>query len=344
LTASGGVTSPGADSSRNNEAYGGAYGAYPAAGANWGASATNNTAVGRSALGYSTDGYYNTAVGDRALLSTTSGYGNTAVGIVSLTSNTTGQGNSAFGRQALQANTIGSTNNAFGQGSLASVTGNDNNCAFGTNSLNLDTGSDNAAFGHRALEYQTAANYNTALGAWAGRTNITGSNNINIGYRAGYYNTSGNKVYIDSINRGSEAAENSSSLITGQFDADTASQWVQVAGAFKAQASIQAGTSSDSDTSYHPAFRIKKITGTTGANEGDETTTAHNLTASKILSINAVVWYTSTQGFPPEYQSDAENQYSVYFTSSYVAIHLSATNSGNIKSKSYTVTIMYEYP
>ena len=114
--------------------------------------ASNNTAVGRSALQSNTTGTANTAIGKDALLANTTANNNTAVGMDALTANTTGSENTAVGQNALLANT---------------------------------TASDNVGIGHSALEANTTGAANTALGKNSGKANTTGSSNVYLGRDTG---------------------------------------------------------------------------------------------------------------------------------------------------------------
>jgi len=75
--------------------------------------ATDNTAIGNSALYFNTSSQ-NTANGSVALYSNTTGANNTASGYSALYSNTTGADNVATGFNALYSNTTGNSNTAVG--------------------------------------------------------------------------------------------------------------------------------------------------------------------------------------------------------------------------------------
>ena len=127
-------------------------------------SATDNTAVGASALNADTTGADNSAFGSQALRNNTSYY------------------NSAFGFQALQNNTTGGANNAFGTFALSANTTGGQNAAFGYQALSANTtGIYNSAFGFGALRSLTVGDHNIALGDDAGSTLSSGSSNIYIG-------------------------------------------------------------------------------------------------------------------------------------------------------------------
>ena len=126
--------------------------------------ASNNTAIGSTALNNNTFGADNTAVGAQALLDNDDGDNNTAIGVQALSNNGIGNENTAAGVDALFNNTSGSFNNAIGNEAL----------------LNNTTGNSNTAIGFNALESNLTGSNNIALGAQAG-LNVSGNNNIDIG-------------------------------------------------------------------------------------------------------------------------------------------------------------------
>jgi hypothetical protein len=92
-----------------------------------------------------------------------------------------------------------------------------------------------------------------------------------------------------------------------------------------------------------PAVKVKKLTGTTGAAQGDIIPISHGLTSTKILSITVLVQfeangqyvphsYTNTNGYQFDFFSDATN----------IQIRNHPTNSGQILSKPIKVMITYE--
>jgi len=132
--------------------------------------ASNNTAVGTSALQLNTTGANNVAVGSAALTSNTTASFNTAVGKDALANNTTGSENTAIGYNALDANTTGSNNTATGSGAL------------GAN----ETSANNTAYGYATLIANVSGGSNTAIGYNAGygsstNGNVSGDNNTFIG-------------------------------------------------------------------------------------------------------------------------------------------------------------------
>ena len=137
---------------------------------------------------------------------------NTALGNQALPSNTSGDSNTAIGNQALDANTTGSDNIAVGRKALLlNVTG-ANNIAVGVSALHNTTGSYNTAVGHTALTFNTTGSRNVAIGASAG------SRSTNLSDR----------LYIDNWDRGSQAADDMSSLIYGVFDTLVTNQTLRI--------------------------------------------------------------------------------------------------------------------
>lgn len=220
--------------------------------------ASQNTALGDSALKTLTTGYENVAIGNYALNLNTTGQRNTAVGVSSLASNTIGDHNIAFGQNALLSNTegvyntalgidalhdntLGSYNIAVGQNALLSNTLADYNVAVGYDALNFNTegydnvavgtlasynqttGFYNVAVGYAALDKNTTHVSNVAVGAFAGYTGDT-NGNVFLGYRAGFYETVGNKLFIDNASRTDEADGRLKALIYGIFAATVAGQ------------------------------------------------------------------------------------------------------------------------
>lgn len=185
-----------------------------------------NTAAGVGALLYNTQGNDNTANGGYALYSNTSGNENTAAGYDALERNTTGNYNTASGAGALFSNTLGSLNTAVGYstlfmnaasantalGSFAlySNTALSGNTAIGDSALyslsyNVAITAGNVAVGNSALCNNQAVtmagtcSFNTAVGQWAMRHNISGFYNTANGGAALYSNVSGSNVTAEGV-------------------------------------------------------------------------------------------------------------------------------------------------
>lgn len=94
-----------------------------------------------------------------------------------------------------------------------------------------------------------------------------------------------------------------------------------------------------------PALQCKKLTGTTGAAQGNLVTVAHGLTGAKILGLDVAVANSANNGILPNIASlggSAGFEYSVWWDGTNVSLYNSAANSANILSKAFTVLITYE--
>ena len=91
-----------------------------------------------------------------------------------------------------------------------------------------------------------------------------------------------------------------------------------------------------------PVIKMKKLTGTTGASEGDTTDIAHGLDKTKVLGME--VWVTNSSGnrVPPVFTSLAEHEYDAFISTTNVRIQLTATNSGSIVNGAITILLTYE--
>jgi hypothetical protein len=168
--------------------------------------ASNNVAVGKSAMASQTTGGANTVIGDSALGSDTTGLYAVAVGNGALLTqnftDSTQNYNVAVGTFAGKLITTGNQNVLVGGGAGDSLTDADNNVAIGYAALSSDTlGSSSVAIGKDALFAQNqttaAATYNVAVGVSAGANVTTGTLNTFIGGLAGDANTTGaNNTYI----------------------------------------------------------------------------------------------------------------------------------------------------
>ena len=87
---------------------------------------------------------------------------------------------------------------------------------------------------------------------------------------------------------------------------------------------------------------MKKLTGTTGATEGNLTSIAHGLTISKVIGYHVLVTQASGNKIPPEYTSVAGYEFSAFLDSTNVKVQLHATNSENLLSKAISVLINHE--
>ena len=173
---------------------------------------TQNAVLGSAALSANTTGAQNTAIGWGSLYSNDDGSYNTAVGAWTMSSNTTGGQNTALGYGALTHNTFATNNTAIGWSALVNSTGVSNtavgaaalknnhlgysNTAIGVNALFNNGGAianNNTAIGIATLYNTTNAQFNTALGHYAGSQFNNGYNNVFLGANtdvngAGYFN------------------------------------------------------------------------------------------------------------------------------------------------------------
>lgn len=88
-------------------------------------------------------------------------------------------------------------------------------------------------------------------------------------------------------------------------------------------------------------LKCKIVSGTSAAAEGGVTTIAHNLTPGSIVAVTALMEFSSGQKVTPAYKGAAEYEYYLTQTTANVQIELSATNSGNLLSKLFYITIWY---
>ncbi len=87
--------------------------------------------------------------------------------------------------------------------------------------------------------------------------------------------------------------------------------------------------------------KTKKLTGTTGATEGDTTDIPHGLTRSKILGAQVFIQGTNNN-IPPGFIDTTELEYYFFISDTNVSVLLHATNSGSLRSKPITVYIIYK--
>lgn len=224
-----------------------------------------STAVGLNTLTANIDGHHCIAFGQNALLSNTSGTYNTALGIDALHDNTTGYYNVAVGQNALLTCIDGFNNTAIGIDALKVLTsGRDNTVVGQTAGYAITSGFYNTALGQGALHGCTNHVANTAIGQWAGYTNDA-NYSVFLGYQAGYFETAGNKLFIDNQQRASEADARLKALIYGIFDAATANQWLYVNGNLLVREYLNqsAGSVVASATTITPTGQIFHVSGTT---------------------------------------------------------------------------------
>jgi hypothetical protein len=192
---------------------------------------TLNTALGYGSLGSNVNGDRNVAVGNSAI-NYSLGNDNVAVGYYSLYgfNGATTERVVAIGGYAGQYS-IGSDNVYVGYESGLS-----SNLVTSLNTFNVGVGNytlrnittsaatNNTAVGHAALNKNTTGAYNTGIGNNALQAGTTGVNNVALGYHAGFNNSLDRRLFIDGIDRGSEANDSTKSIIYGRMHATSTDQ------------------------------------------------------------------------------------------------------------------------
>lgn len=152
--------------------------------AGFGNTASENVAIGNSALSSNNSGGSNTAVGSSSMLLNETGSQNCAFGQSALLFNRSGGNNVALGYFALRSNQ-NSDSTAVGTNALQSNFEGQQNTAIGSQTLTVNaSGSENTCVGYQAMRNDVSGNQNTAIGAQALVANISGSNITCIGYGA----------------------------------------------------------------------------------------------------------------------------------------------------------------
>jgi hypothetical protein len=92
-----------------------------------------------------------------------------------------------------------------------------------------------------------------------------------------------------------------------------------------------------------PFIKVKKLTSTTGAAQGDIIPVPHGLTSTKILSITVLVQFeTNGQYVPHSYTNTNGYQFDFFSDTTNIQIRNHPTNSGQILSKPIKIIITYE--
>jgi hypothetical protein len=91
-----------------------------------------------------------------------------------------------------------------------------------------------------------------------------------------------------------------------------------------------------------PAVKMVKLTGTTSATQGVQTTMPHGVSSAKILSVSVFVDYALGSSVPPSYNGSAGYEYDYFVTSTSVVVWPKSGNSANILSKPIRVLVTYE--
>jgi len=222
-------------------------------------SGTDNQFFGHGVGVYNTTGGANIAMGYSALSANTSGSSNVALGYDSLFYNQTGNQNVAVGALTMfGASTNSHTGNtAIGYYNMGTITTGSYNVSSGyTSQFKLTSGSYNVSSGYQSLYNNQTGNYNVALGTEALYTATTVHNSIALGYRAGKYETLGYKLFIDGVDRGTEARGRTESLIYGEFSATLANQILSLGGG----GNVGIGTTSPQAQLHTTQGRIEGVT------------------------------------------------------------------------------------
>lgn len=91
-----------------------------------------------------------------------------------------------------------------------------------------------------------------------------------------------------------------------------------------------------------PAVKMIKLTGTTGAVQGNQISINHGVNSAKILSVSVLVEYSSGNYIPPSYTGSIGYEYDYYVTPTSVFVWTKNANSGFILSKPIRVLVTYE--
>jgi hypothetical protein len=239
-------------------------GVYVGINAGYYATGTGNTFINRAGNGSSNTGLNNIGIGTLVLdAANMSGDNNIALGQNTGSAITTANRNVLLGRNAGSVLTTGGNNVfigdetgilaegtlnvAIGQdanfrgggdrnvalgfsalGQTSALSTGDDNIAIGYNSLFNSLSSDNIAVGESSMAATTTGTNSVALGRFSLATQTTVSNSIGLGSFAGRYETAGNKLFIDVLERSTEALGRTNSLIYGEFNATVANQRLTV--------------------------------------------------------------------------------------------------------------------
>lgn len=332
-----------------------------------------NTAVGQGTLIINT-GSGNTGTGSQALYANTTGNENTAYGGNALSTNVTGSNNTAIGYGAdvstsnlTNATAIGAYAMVGSSNSL--VLGNNANVGIGTSvpsyPLHVTGSAPRTAVFTNGMTVPAGGIaygvYSEATGAGSTASSIkygikgdaTGGLASNTGV-AGYADggtITNFGLFGQAIGSGTASnygvrgiAQGSGAVNYGVYGSASggAENW---AGVFDGNVGVGINLNVGGFTklgSDGPAIKYKKLTGTTGANEGDEVAVSHGLTASKILSVSVIVEATATFQIHPGYTLNAEYLYNWYLTGTQIRIWNHSSSSENIRSKPFRILITYE--
>ena len=217
-----------------------------------------------------------------------------------------GNANTFFGYRVGNNTLTQGRNIGYGSYVMSALTTGNSNVALGNTALNSDTiGNSNIGVGYGVLYFNTSGNFNIAMGHDAGFYNATGLNNVNIGAfsafgssgknvnnstslghytnylgtsysvnlgtYAGMYETANNNLFIDSLDRGTEAGARSAALIYGVFSGIPANQILSLGGGGKVGIGTVSPTAKLDINSDIIRIRTAKTPATSGAagNQGD---------------------------------------------------------------------------
>ena len=306
---------------------------------------------------------------------------NTITGVSVLQANTTGIGMAGFGTGALQNNTTGNYSTAVGVSALLSNITGSSLTAAGLNTLRSNTtGNNSSAFGVGALENNTTGNNLTASGVGALFSNITGSNLAGFGVGAGRYiadgitglTVSNNSCFFGMNTKGTQNATNeqvfgynatgngSNTVTIGDSDitntylrgvistnsttpstSPTTGASIIPGGQGIGGNQYIGGFSSLGGDANHPGIKIKVLTGTTAATQGGAVAITHGVTASKIISISALVEYGTSSYVTQSHQYNAGYYFDISTSSGTINIANNPTSSAAILSKPVKIIVIY---
>jgi len=185
----------------------------------------SNLALGAVSLYKNTTGYYNMGIGQGAYGNNTTANFNMGIGVNSGYSNTTGTQNIAIGFNALYHSVTGDYNTAIGISALQTADGASFNFAIGQEAgFNITSGGSNTLLGFHAGHAITTGTNNVGFGIYSLNATTTTSSSLALGTYAGAYETGAYKLFIDNLDRGTEAAGRTNSMFYGVFNATVANQ------------------------------------------------------------------------------------------------------------------------
>jgi hypothetical protein len=189
----------------------------------------SSTIVGKRAACFNQTGNSIIAIGAGASLLNVTGSGIVAVGHHAAMSSTSGD-NLAIGNDALLFNTTGSGNVTIGNASMQNNITGFWNTVVGNAGFISGKSSQNCLMGYQVGYLTNNGGTNTAFGAYSMWSNVSGAGNAMFGYYSGYYETAGNRFYVDNQDRGNLANGRSMALMYRVFAATTANQSLAING------------------------------------------------------------------------------------------------------------------